>query len=57
MKGLPHWPAYDQKEGYLQIGVNTRAAEKLKSEKVAFWNELLSQEAAKKAPQSKHIEL
>ncbi|KAM9756760.1 liver carboxylesterase-like isoform 4-T4 [Dama dama] len=56
-EGLPHWPAYDQKEGYLQIGVNTRAAEKLKSEKVAFWNELLSQDAAKKAPQSKHIEL
>ncbi|KAJ1072844.1 hypothetical protein K5549_012070 [Capra hircus] len=56
-KGLPHWPAYDQKEGYLQIGVNTRAAEKLKSEKVAFWNELLSQEAAKKVPQSKHVEL
>uniref|UniRef100_A0A8C2RNP4 Carboxylesterase type B domain-containing protein n=1 Tax=Capra hircus TaxID=9925 RepID=A0A8C2RNP4_CAPHI len=54
-KGLPHWPAYDQKEGYLQIGVNTRA--KLKSEKVAFWNELLSQEAAKKVPQSKHVEL
>uniref|UniRef100_A0A452G618 Carboxylic ester hydrolase n=1 Tax=Capra hircus TaxID=9925 RepID=A0A452G618_CAPHI len=51
-KGLPHWPAYDQKEGYLQIGVNTRAAEKLKSEKV-----LLSQEAAKKVPQSKHVEL
>ncbi|XP_040109948.1 liver carboxylesterase 1 isoform X2 [Oryx dammah] len=56
-KGLPHWPAYDQKEGYLQIGVNTRAAKKLKSEKVAFWNELLTQEAAKKAPQSKHVEL
>ncbi|XP_043754453.1 liver carboxylesterase-like [Cervus elaphus] len=56
-EGLPHWPAYDQKEGYLQIGVNTRAAEKLKSEKVAFWNELLSQEAAKKVPQSKHVEL
>uniref|UniRef100_A0A452G5T4 Carboxylic ester hydrolase n=1 Tax=Capra hircus TaxID=9925 RepID=A0A452G5T4_CAPHI len=57
ISGLPHWPAYDQKEGYLQIGVNTRAAEKLKSEKVAFWNELLSQEAAKKVPQSKHVEL
>uniref|UniRef100_A0A4W2E8P5 Carboxylic ester hydrolase n=1 Tax=Bos indicus x Bos taurus TaxID=30522 RepID=A0A4W2E8P5_BOBOX len=56
-KGLPHWPAYDQKEGYLQIGVNTQAAEKLKSEKVAFWNELLSQEATKKAPRSKHVEL
>ncbi|XP_020756180.2 liver carboxylesterase-like isoform X2 [Odocoileus virginianus] len=56
-EGLPHWPAYDQKEGYLQIGVNTRAAKKLKDKEVAFWNELLSREAAKKAPQSKHVEL
>ncbi|KAB0381657.1 hypothetical protein FD755_003574 [Muntiacus reevesi] len=56
-EGLPHWPAYDHKEGYLQIGVNTRAAEKLKDKEVAFWNELLSREAAKAAPQSKHVEL
>ncbi|KAM9756439.1 liver carboxylesterase-like isoform 3-T3 [Dama dama] len=56
-EGLPHWPAYDYKEGYLQIGVNTQAAEKLKDKEVAFWNELWSREAAKKAPQSKHVEL
>ncbi|XP_069405967.1 liver carboxylesterase-like isoform X1 [Ovis canadensis] len=56
-EGLPHWPAYDHKEGYLQIGVNTRAAEKLKDKEVAFWNELLSREAAKKAPHLKHVEL
>ncbi|XP_055284608.1 liver carboxylesterase-like [Moschus berezovskii] len=56
-EGLPHWPAYDHKEGYLQIGVNTRAAEKLKDEEVAFWNELLSREVAKKAPHLKHVEL
>ncbi|KAF5919697.1 hypothetical protein HPG69_000298 [Diceros bicornis minor] len=29
-EGLPHWPAYDQKEGYLQIGIITQAAQKLK---------------------------
>ncbi|XP_057567616.1 liver carboxylesterase-like isoform X1 [Hippopotamus amphibius kiboko] len=56
-KGLPHWPVYDQKEGYLQIGVTTKAAKKLKDEEVAFWNELLSKEAAKKAHQLKHVEL
>ena len=56
-EGLPHWPVYDHKEGYLQIGVNTRAAEKLKDKEVAFWNELLSREVAKKAPHSKHVEL
>ncbi|XP_061030461.1 liver carboxylesterase 1 isoform X1 [Eubalaena glacialis] len=56
-EGLPHWPVYDQKEGYLQIGVTTQAAEKLKDKEVAFWNELLSEEAAKKPPQLKHAEL
>uniref|UniRef100_G1Q3Y2 Carboxylic ester hydrolase n=1 Tax=Myotis lucifugus TaxID=59463 RepID=G1Q3Y2_MYOLU len=35
-EGLPHWPMYDQKEGYLQIGVPTQAAQKLKDEEVAF---------------------
>ncbi|KAM9046677.1 liver carboxylesterase-like [Megaptera novaeangliae] len=56
-EGLPHWPVYDQKEGYLQIGVTTQAAKKLKDKEVAFWNELLSEEAAKKPPQLKHAEL
>ncbi|XP_029058898.1 liver carboxylesterase 1-like isoform X2 [Monodon monoceros] len=56
-EGLPPWPVYDQKEGYLQIGVTTQAAEKLKDKEVAFWNELLSKEAAKKPPQLKHDEL
>ncbi|XP_067574394.1 liver carboxylesterase-like isoform X3 [Pseudorca crassidens] len=56
-EGLPPWPIYDQKEGYLQIGVTTQAAEKLKDKEVAFWNELLSKEAAKKPPQLKHAEL
>ncbi|KAB0389172.1 hypothetical protein E2I00_006439, partial [Balaenoptera physalus] len=31
-EGLPYWPVYDQKEGYLQTGVTTQAAEKLKDE-------------------------
>ncbi|EPY90227.1 liver carboxylesterase-like protein [Camelus ferus] len=56
-EGLPHWPVYDQKEGYLQIGVTTQAAEKLKAEEVAFWTELLSKEAAKKASRTAHVEL
>uniref|UniRef100_A0A8D1EFT6 Carboxylic ester hydrolase n=1 Tax=Sus scrofa TaxID=9823 RepID=A0A8D1EFT6_PIG len=56
-EGLPHWPMYDQEEGYLQIGVNTQAAKRLKGEEVAFWNDLLSKEAAKKPPKIKHAEL
>ncbi|XP_055476950.1 carboxylesterase 1C-like [Psammomys obesus] len=51
-EGLPHWPEYDQKEGYLQIGATTQQAQRLKGEEVAFWNELL----AKKLPQAEHTE-
>uniref|UniRef100_A0A8C3WFS5 Carboxylic ester hydrolase n=1 Tax=Catagonus wagneri TaxID=51154 RepID=A0A8C3WFS5_9CETA len=56
-EGLPQWPMYDQNEGYLRIGVNTHASEKLKDEEVAFWNDLLPKEAAKKSPKIKHAEL
>ncbi|XP_035297302.1 carboxylesterase 1C-like isoform X1 [Cricetulus griseus] len=52
-KGLPHWPEYDQKEGYLQIGATTQQAQRLKGEEVAFWTELL----AKKTPRTEHAEL
>ncbi|XP_058383825.1 liver carboxylesterase-like isoform X2 [Diceros bicornis minor] len=56
-EGLPHWPAYDQKEGYLQIGGTTQAAQKLKDKEVAFWTELLAKEAAEKGQQTEHVEL
>uniref|UniRef100_A0A671FNN9 Carboxylic ester hydrolase n=1 Tax=Rhinolophus ferrumequinum TaxID=59479 RepID=A0A671FNN9_RHIFE len=56
-EGLPHWPEYDQKEMYLQIGVTTQAAQKLKDKEVAFWTELLTKETAKKSPQTEHVEL
>ncbi|XP_076427815.1 carboxylesterase 1E isoform X2 [Peromyscus maniculatus bairdii] len=52
-KGLPHWPDYDQKEGYLQIGATTQQAQRLKDKDVAFWTELL----AKKPPLTGHTEL
>ncbi|XP_070469777.1 liver carboxylesterase 1-like isoform X2 [Equus przewalskii] len=56
-EGLPHWPVYDRKEGYLQIGVTTQAAQKLKDKEVAFWTELLAKEAAEKQQQTEHVEL
>ncbi|XP_058383823.1 liver carboxylesterase 1-like isoform X2 [Diceros bicornis minor] len=56
-EGLPHWPAYDQKEGYMQIGVTTQAAQKLKDKEAAFWTELLAKEAAEKRHQTEHVEL
>ncbi|XP_003511205.2 carboxylesterase 1F [Cricetulus griseus] len=52
-EGLPHWPEYDQKEGYLQIGATTQQAQRLKGEEVAFWTEIL----AKKQPKPEHNEL
>ncbi|XP_035924829.1 liver carboxylesterase 1 [Halichoerus grypus] len=55
--GLPSWPPYDQKEGYLQIGVTTQPAQKLKDKEVVFWTELLAKGAAEKPPHTKHVEL
>ncbi|XP_076771740.1 carboxylesterase 1E-like isoform X3 [Arvicanthis niloticus] len=52
-QGLPQWPEYDQKEGYLQIGATTQQAQRLKGEEVAFWTELRT----KKPPQTEHTEL
>ncbi|XP_028644074.1 carboxylesterase 1C [Grammomys surdaster] len=51
-EGLPHWPEYDQMEGYLQIGATTQQAQRLKGEEVAFWTELL----ANNPPQTEHPE-
>ena len=56
-EGLPHWPEYDQKEGYLQIGVPTQAAHGLKDKEVAFWTELRAQEAVERSTQRQHVEL
>ncbi|XP_003511206.1 liver carboxylesterase 1 isoform X1 [Cricetulus griseus] len=56
-EGLPHWPEYDQKEGYLQIGVPTQAAHRLKDKEVAFWTELRAKEPAERPTQRKHVEL
>uniref|UniRef100_A0A5F4VZE6 Carboxylic ester hydrolase n=1 Tax=Callithrix jacchus TaxID=9483 RepID=A0A5F4VZE6_CALJA len=56
-EGLPHWPEYDQKEGYLQIGAKTQAAQKLKDKEVAFWTNLFGKKAVEKPPQTEHIEL
>ncbi|MBZ3874876.1 Carboxylesterase 1D [Sciurus carolinensis] len=55
--GLPHWPEYDQKEGYLQIGATNQAAAGLKDKEVAFWTELRARVAGEKSPQSDHTEL
>uniref|UniRef100_A0A2K5QVE6 Carboxylic ester hydrolase n=1 Tax=Cebus imitator TaxID=2715852 RepID=A0A2K5QVE6_CEBIM len=56
-EGLPHWPEYNQKEGYLQIGANTQAAQKLKDKEVSFWTNLFGKKVVEKPPQTEHIEL
>nr|XP_045005206.1 carboxylesterase 1D isoform X3 [Jaculus jaculus] len=55
--GLPHWPEYDQKEGYLQIGATMEASQRLKDKEVAFWTELRAKEAAEMTTQWEHTEL
>uniref|UniRef100_A0A8C9QHJ7 Carboxylesterase type B domain-containing protein n=1 Tax=Spermophilus dauricus TaxID=99837 RepID=A0A8C9QHJ7_SPEDA len=56
-KGLPHWPEYNQKEEYLQIGANTQVATGLKDKEVAFWTELKAKEASRRPPKREHVEL
>uniref|UniRef100_A0A0D9QYP2 Carboxylic ester hydrolase n=1 Tax=Chlorocebus sabaeus TaxID=60711 RepID=A0A0D9QYP2_CHLSB len=56
-EGLPRWPEYNQDEGYLQIGANTQAAQKLKDKEVVFWTKLFAKKAVEKTPQTEHIEL
>ncbi|NP_001166580.1 carboxylesterase 1D precursor [Cavia porcellus] len=56
-EGLPHWPEYDQKEGYLQIGVTTQAAQKLKGKEMAFYTEVLAKKTVGNPHQQEHIEL
>ncbi|XP_006984116.1 carboxylesterase 1D isoform X2 [Peromyscus maniculatus bairdii] len=55
--GLPHWPEYDQKEGYMKIGASTQAAQKLKDKEVVFWTELRAKEAAERTTHREHVEL
>ncbi|EHB12195.1 Carboxylesterase 3 [Heterocephalus glaber] len=55
-EGLPHWPRYDQKEGYLQIGASTQAAQRLKEKEATFWTELRAKETVEKPPQREHME-
>nr|XP_038953902.1 carboxylesterase 1-like isoform X1 [Rattus norvegicus] len=43
-EGLPHWPEYDEKESYLQIGTTIQQAQKLKYKEVAFWTGLRGME-------------
>uniref|UniRef100_A0ACB8EB42 Uncharacterized protein n=1 Tax=Sphaerodactylus townsendi TaxID=933632 RepID=A0ACB8EB42_9SAUR len=40
-RGLVEWPRYDRNEGYLELNLQQRKAEKLKKKLVDFWFEIL----------------
>ncbi|KAJ6666199.1 hypothetical protein lerEdw1_001104, partial [Lerista edwardsae] len=44
--GLVTWPAYNQNEQYLEIGLTQKAAQRLKEKRVLFWTEVLPQKMA-----------
>ncbi|XP_028931836.1 liver carboxylesterase 1 [Ornithorhynchus anatinus] len=43
-EGLVTWPAYDQREEYLQIGLTQKVGEKLKDKRVAFWTKIMRED-------------
>uniref|UniRef100_A0A803T2K1 Carboxylic ester hydrolase n=1 Tax=Anolis carolinensis TaxID=28377 RepID=A0A803T2K1_ANOCA len=43
-QGLVEWPRYDQRESYLELGLEQRGAQKLKQSKVHFWLETLPEQ-------------
>ncbi|XP_068117424.1 cocaine esterase-like [Hyperolius riggenbachi] len=45
--GLVHWPQYDQEEGYLQIDIQQKAAQRLKDAKYKFWTKVLPERMKK----------
>nr|XP_008120512.1 PREDICTED: liver carboxylesterase 2 [Anolis carolinensis] len=57
-QGLVEWPRYDQKEGYLELGLEPRGAQKLKQGKVDFWLKTLPEQMKREtAKQETHREL
>ncbi|XP_023577527.1 liver carboxylesterase 1-like isoform X2 [Octodon degus] len=57
MEGLPHWPNYDQKEGYLQIGATTKPSQGLKEKEVDFHTKLLAKKKVVNPHLNGHTEL
>uniref|UniRef100_A0A6I8NCF1 Carboxylic ester hydrolase n=1 Tax=Ornithorhynchus anatinus TaxID=9258 RepID=A0A6I8NCF1_ORNAN len=54
-EGLVTWPAYDQREEYLQIGLTQKVEEKLKDKQVAFWTEIMREDHS--GVKKRHTEL
>uniref|UniRef100_H9GHC5 Carboxylic ester hydrolase n=1 Tax=Anolis carolinensis TaxID=28377 RepID=H9GHC5_ANOCA len=56
--GLVEWPQYDQKEGYLELGLEQRGAQRLKQSRVHFWLKTLPEQMRGETAEGKtHQEL
>ncbi|XP_062829138.1 cocaine esterase [Anolis carolinensis] len=56
--GLVEWPQYDQKEGYLELGLEPRGAQRLKQNRVHFWLKTLPEQMRGETAEGKtHQEL
>ncbi|KFO19965.1 Cocaine esterase [Fukomys damarensis] len=57
-QGLPHWPALDHEELYLQLDIEPTVGRALKAPRLKFWTETLPQKIQElKRAEEKHAEL
>ncbi|KFO19967.1 acylcarnitine hydrolase [Fukomys damarensis] len=57
-QGLPHWPALDHEELYLQLDIEPTVGRALKASRLKFWTETLPQKIQElKRAEEKHAEL
>ncbi|XP_042556601.1 pyrethroid hydrolase Ces2a-like [Dipodomys spectabilis] len=55
---LLHWPMFDQKEQYLQLGIHPAVGQALKASRLKFWTQTLPQKIQElKGAEEKHVEL
>ncbi|XP_062829073.1 fatty acyl-CoA hydrolase precursor, medium chain isoform X2 [Anolis carolinensis] len=52
-RGQVKWPRYDQKEGYLELDLEPRGAQKLKQDKVDFWLKTLPEQMREETTRGK----
>ncbi|XP_004625958.1 cocaine esterase-like [Octodon degus] len=57
-EGLPHWPALDSEEQYLQLDIEPTVGRALKASRLKFWTETLPQKIQEmKGAKEEHTEL
>ncbi|XP_023565104.1 cocaine esterase-like [Octodon degus] len=57
-EGLPHWPAFDSEEQYLQLDIEPTVGRALKASRLKFWTETLPRKIQElKGAKEEHAEL